>query len=80
MILIPDTTSAIGVLTNSLANNDCTDWIGQLLLETSIDSLEENDYEQMARESAKSSVCQRKNIPKSLAQDSDINITAKLLS
>lgn len=80
VILIPDTTSAIVVLTNSLANNDCADWIGQLLLETLIDTPEKNDYEQLARESAKSSVCQWKNIPKSLAKDRDTDTKAKPLS
>lgn len=40
VILIPDTNSTIVVFTNSLANNDCDDWIGQLILETLIDSPE----------------------------------------
>lgn len=53
VILIPDINSAIVVLTNSLANNNCADWIGQLILETLIDSPEKNNYKQLAKESAK---------------------------
>lgn len=80
VILIPDTNSAIVVLTNSLANNDCADWIGQLILETLIDSPEKNDYEQLARKSAKSSICQWKNIPNTLEKDRVSNTSPKPLS
>lgn len=80
VILIPDTNSAIVVLTNSLANNDCADWIGQLILETLIDSPEKNDYEQLARESAKSSIYQWENIPNSLAKDRVSNTSSRPLS
>ena len=80
VILIPDTTSAIVVLANSLANNDCADWIGQMLLETLIDSPEKNDYESLAKASAKSAIYQWKNLPQSLAKDRDSNTTSRPLS
>ena len=50
--IIPESDTAIIVLTNSLANNDCADWIGQLLVETVIDNPDKNDYLQLARTSA----------------------------
>lgn len=80
VILIPDTNSAIVILTKSPVNNDCADWIGQLILETLIDSPEKNDYEQLARESAKTRICQWKDIPTSLAKDRVSNTSSKPLS
>lgn len=49
--LLPDTDTAIAVLTNSLANNDWADWIGQLLLETILDNPDKNDYIKLTEES-----------------------------
>ncbi|MCJ1246225.1 hypothetical protein MMC30_003431 [Trapelia coarctata] len=49
--ILPDSDTAIIVLTNSLANNDCADWIGQLLLETVLDNSDKNDYVKLATES-----------------------------
>ncbi|KAL8811580.1 MAG: hypothetical protein Q9223_007501 [Gallowayella weberi] len=54
--LLPDTNTAIVVLTNSMANNDAADWLGQLLLETVLDNPEKNDYVAIAKESAATSV------------------------
>ena len=54
--LLPDTNTAIVVLTNSMANNDAADWIGQLLLETVLDNPDKNDYLALARDSARTSV------------------------
>lgn len=53
--LLPDTHTAVVVLSNGLSNNDASDWIGQLLLETVIDSPEKNDYLNLAKISAKNS-------------------------
>ncbi|KAL8834796.1 MAG: hypothetical protein Q9170_003592 [Blastenia crenularia] len=50
--LIPNTQSAIVVLTNSLSFNDAADWIGQSILEALLDVEEPNDYVQYAKESA----------------------------
>ena len=54
VILIPEIRSAVVVLTNSLALNDCADWIGQLVLEEVLDvaTHERNDYVQAATDSA----------------------------
>lgn len=54
--LLPDTNTAIVVLTNSMANNDAADWLGQLLLEAVLDNPEKNDYISIAKESAETSV------------------------
>lgn len=50
--VLPDTDTVIVVLVNSLAKNDCADWIGQLLLEIVLDNSEKNDYVELAQESA----------------------------
>lgn len=49
--ILPDSDTAIIVLTNSMANNDCADWIGQLLVETVIDNPDKNDYLKLAQTS-----------------------------
>ncbi|KAI0901759.1 beta-lactamase/transpeptidase-like protein [Annulohypoxylon nitens] len=53
--LLPDTHTAVVVLSNGLSNNDVSDWIGQLLLETIIDNPEKNNYLDLAKLSAKNS-------------------------
>ena len=54
--LLPGTNTAIVVLTNSMANNDAANWLGQMLLETVLDNPEKNDYVAIAKESAATSV------------------------
>lgn len=54
--LLPDTNTAIVVLTNSMANNDAADWLGQLLLEAVLDNPDKNDYMAIAKKSAATSV------------------------
>ena len=49
--LLPETQSAIVVMTNTLALNDCADWVGQLVLEALIGTTETNDYLELARRS-----------------------------
>ena len=49
--LIPDTESAIIVLTNSLGLNDTADWIGQLVLEEFLEVPKRNDYIKAAKTS-----------------------------
>ena len=52
--LVPETESAIVVLSNSLTLNDTPDWVGQLVLEELLGVPERNDY----IEAAKSSVAE----------------------
>ena len=52
LFLIPDTESAIVVLTNSIRLNDCADWAGQLILEDLLGVEERDDYVKYAMESA----------------------------
>jgi low affinity Fe/Cu permease len=51
--MLPDTKTAIVVLTNSMAINNVADWIGELILETVLDNPEKNDYLSIARQTAK---------------------------
>jgi len=50
--LLPETTSAIVVLTNSTAFNDAADWVGQLVVEAVLHAPEKNDYVRLSRESS----------------------------
>ena len=52
LFLIPDTESAIVVLSNSISLNDCADWVGQLILEDLLGVEERNDYVKHVKESA----------------------------
>ncbi|KAH6611776.1 beta-lactamase/transpeptidase-like protein [Chaetomium sp. MPI-SDFR-AT-0129] len=52
VMMFPETESAVLVLTNTMALNDAADWIGQLLVETLLDSPIRNDYVGFASESA----------------------------
>ncbi|KAI0467406.1 beta-lactamase/transpeptidase-like protein [Xylaria cf. heliscus] len=53
--LLPDTGTAVLVLSNGLANNDVSDWIGQLLLQTILNVPESVNYLELAKTSAKNS-------------------------
>lgn len=50
--LLPETPSAIVVLTNTSALNDCADWVGQLILETLMNVEEPQVCMEWARDSA----------------------------
>ncbi|KAM5372484.1 hypothetical protein ACJZ2D_007522 [Fusarium nematophilum] len=54
VLLLPETESAVVVLTNTMALNDAADWIGQLQVETLLDSPAHarNDYVKLASSSA----------------------------
>ena len=54
--LLPETQSAIVVMTNTLALNDCADWVGQLVLETLIGVRDKNDFLELARRSVATSL------------------------
>ncbi|KAG6990993.1 hypothetical protein G7Y79_00059g091780 [Physcia stellaris] len=44
VVLLPDTESAIVVLTNTLSLNDTPDWVSQLVLEEMLEVPDKNDY------------------------------------
>lgn len=50
--LMPESHTAIVLLTNSMANNDAADWVGQLILETVLDNPDKNDYLKLPEVSA----------------------------
>jgi hypothetical protein len=52
VMLLPEMQSAVLVLTNTMAKNDAADWIGQLLIETLLDSPIRHDYVNLAALSA----------------------------
>ena len=52
IFLLPDTESAIVVLTNSISLNDCADGVGQIILETVVDTIQPKDYQGYAQESS----------------------------
>ncbi|KAJ9650775.1 hypothetical protein H2198_009930 [Neophaeococcomyces mojaviensis] len=54
--LLPDTESGVVVLTNSMAKNDVADWLGELYLETILDSPKKNDYFKLAQNSAETAL------------------------
>ncbi|KAF2144342.1 uncharacterized protein K452DRAFT_306921 [Aplosporella prunicola CBS 121167] len=54
--LVPKTSGAIVVLTNSLALNDTADWIGQMLLEAYLGVEDITDYVSLSKETVKSVV------------------------
>ena len=53
--LLPKTQSAIAVMTNTLALNDCADWVSQLL-ETLIGAVDKKYYLDLARRSVSTSL------------------------
>lgn len=56
VMLLPETESAVIVLTNTMALNDAADWIGQLLVEKLLDSPIRNDYVHLASLSSKKTI------------------------
>ena len=50
--LLPDTNTAIVVLTNCAVKKETANWLGQLLLEAVLDNPEKNDYLSVAKKSA----------------------------
>ena len=54
--LLPETKSAIVVLTNTLALNDCADWIGQLVLEILINDQTRQDSIKSGRDTDKMTI------------------------
>ena len=77
--VLPESDTAIIVLTNSLANNDCADWIGQMLVETVIDNPDQNDYPKPAQQSALNYNHMWKKVHESLADQRIPNTTYRPL-
>ncbi|KAJ8121375.1 hypothetical protein ONZ43_g2154 [Nemania bipapillata] len=50
--MIPELETAIVVMTNTLALNDCPDWVTQLIIEQLLDAPQRNDYIAAAKSSA----------------------------
>ncbi len=65
--ILPESDTAIIVLTNSMANNDCADWIGQILLETVLDNTDKNDYLILAQKTAASYIAKWRDLKLELA-------------
>ncbi len=64
--LLPETQSAIVVMTNTLALNDCADWVGQLVLEALMENKDKNDYLGLARRSVATSLAWHSTIEAAL--------------
>jgi CubicO group peptidase (beta-lactamase class C family) len=56
VMLLPETESAVIVLTNTMALNDAADWVGQFLVETLLDSPVRHDFIHLASVSASRSL------------------------
>ena len=77
--LLPEVDAAIVVLTNSTALNDSADWIGQLLVETVLNSPEKNDYVELAMESAIAALAKARQIEKILDEQRIKGTSPRLL-
>lgn len=71
VFLLPDTESAIVVLTNSISLNDCANWVGQLILETVVGTNQPNDYQGYAQESSDNHLAKFTLMQKSLDERRD---------
>lgn len=79
IVLLPQTESAIVVLTNSEQLNEASDWIAQLLVETLLDSPDRNDYVALAEESAKSFVAKFPAMEKAFEKERVVGTSPKPL-
>lgn len=78
--ILPEEDAVIVVLTNSTALNDSADWIGQMLVETLLDSPEKNDYVFWANTSARRALETAEELEKKLYEQRDRETKAKALS
>lgn len=69
VILLPETQSSIVVMTNTLALNDCADWVGQLVLETLIGIKDKNDYLELSRRSVATSLAWHSTVEAALKKN-----------
>ena len=77
--LLPESKSAIVVLTNSMARSDTADWLGQLLLETLLDNPNKNDYVSLAKSSAQVSISLWPRMKKELKEHQTLGTPMKPL-
>ena len=77
--LLPETQSAIVVMTNTLALNDCADWVGQLVLESLIGVRDKNDYLELARRSVSTSLAWHSTVEAALKENQVHNTSARNL-
>ena len=69
--LLPESQSAILVLSNTLALNDCADWVGQLLLESLLDVQDKNDYLQITKDTVAQALAWYPTMSKELRENRD---------
>lgn len=77
--LLPETNSAIVVLTNSLALNDCPDWVGQLVLEELLGVTDKNDYVRAAETSVAETLNWYPNVLRELQKEQKPNTSPRSL-
>ena len=77
--LIPETNSAIVVMTNSLALNDSPDWISQLILEELLEINDRNDYIRAAKISADETLRWHSNVAEELMKEQKPNTSPQSL-
>jgi hypothetical protein len=75
-ILLPESQSAIVVLSNTLALNDCADWVGQLLVESllDVDVKVKNDYLQIVKDTVTSALAWYPTMAKELRENRTLEI------
>lgn len=78
-IMVPQTQTAIVVLTNSLAFNDAADWIGQLLLESVLDVEHPTDFVELASQSRDAYVQDFVKVQSNISTHKDRNAPMKAL-
>ena len=67
--LLPETQSAVVVLSNTLALVDTADWVGQLLLEAVLDAPNKNDYLQITKDTVDRALAWYKPMHKELREN-----------
>ncbi|KAG4415579.1 hypothetical protein IFR04_011299 [Cadophora malorum] len=73
--LLPESQSAIVVLSNTLALNDCADWVGQLLVETVLGVDEaKNDYLQITKDTVASALAWYTPMAKELRENRSLEM------
>ena len=79
VLLLPDTESAIVVLTNTLSLNDTPDWVAQLVLEEILEVPDKNDYVAAARSSVAENAKWYSNTSKELSRNRKTGTSPKKL-
>lgn len=79
VILLPETQSAIVVMTNTLALNDCADWVGQLVLETLIQVKDKNDYLELSKRSAATALAWHSTVEAALKENQILGTSSRNL-